>query len=103
MAVMTDAPLPPKSEDAPPRKTTVDATVQPTDLTMVSSAPMGKSTSSNAAVAGGTVAAAVCAIAIFHFNELLLHYGMTPIPTEIAAEYQIVFSWMGAVVAHRFS
>lgn len=98
---MVDDPLSPAT--GKPATTTVEATIQPTDLTMVSSAPMGKSTSSNAAVAGGTVAAAVCAIAIFHFNELLVLKGYTPIPTEIASEYQIVFSWMGAVVAHRFS
>lgn len=69
--------------------------------TLVPGAP--KAPSSMPAVAGGTVAAAVCAIAVFHGNEILLHFGLTPIPTEIAAEYQIVFAYLGAVWAHNFA
>lgn len=72
------------------------------DLTPISSAPKS-GTSSMPAAAGGAVAASFCAICIFHFNEMLLHYGLTPIPTEIAAEYQVVFAYIGAVVAHRFA
>lgn len=62
-----------------------------------------KQTSSAAANSGNAIMGAVCAIAIFHVNELLLRYGLTPIPTEIAAQYQIVFSFAGGVLAHRWS
>lgn len=57
--------------------------------------------SSMPAVAGASVGAAACAIAIFHGNELLLHWGLTPIPTEIAADYQILFAALGGIVTHR--
>lgn len=75
-----------------------------TDTTIADvNARVTRPTSSMPAIAGGSVAAAVCAVAIFHGNNVLLHFGFIPIPTEIAAEYQIIFSWVGAIVGHRLN
>lgn len=52
---------------------------------------------------GGALAGAVCGVLIFHVNQIMLHYGLTPIPTEIAAQYQIIFAGAGGWVGHCLS